>query len=147
MRFTIIIMIWMLFGCSKHKGQPDCQVDYEFKSYFFNSINLISIRQLGVYTDHNTSWSAYKCLKILTKHDSFMDVQSDSPLTYPYSDSVNYFCKDLENWLQWYEKSKCEITLARANTMLKTEDVSWPPFLEELQIQDLGCTTEVVESN
>ncbi|MFM7857730.1 MAG: hypothetical protein ACKO96_38870 [Flammeovirgaceae bacterium] len=99
------------------------------------------MREVGVSMDKN-AYNAYYCLQSLTGHRGFMDLNSDTPLAYNYSDTVNFFCKDLEIWLRWYDENKCSINLFNANSILKKDSIDWPVYLEELYSKDLGCTIE-----
>lgn len=144
MRKYLMFTLLLLLGCTRNATVTDCKLDFEFKSNFQNCVNLFAIRQLGVYVDLEDSWNAYYCLEALTKHHSLLDVNSDMPLFYPSApDSVNYFCQDLEAWMDWYEKNKCSINMQTANSILNSDSIKWPKFAEELRTMD--CVVQILK--
>lgn len=102
-KLLIALLIAVTIGCSIKEEQRECNIDYKFRSYFMNCIDLTSVRLVGVYIDSENLWSAYNCLETLTKHRSFVDTASD-------------------------DANKCEVTFDVANEILAAEGVSWPQF-------------------
>jgi hypothetical protein len=144
-RFYQLLFCLVLISCSqKPTDDNKCEIDFEFKSNFQNCINIIAARQSGVYTGEPT-YDAYYCLSSLTNYKSLMDMDSDTPLSYPYSDTINYFCQDLEAWMKWYDQNKCDMTMQKALTSLK--DQKWPTPFEEYSKQGLDCVLHLVKEH
>lgn len=144
LKIIIILYVMVLCSCSiQEDNANECSIDYEFKAYYQNCINIIAVREAGVQMDQN-AYAAYYCLQSLTNHRGFMDLNSDTPLAYNYSDTVDFFCKDLEVWNDWYRHNKCEMDITKAQAILEKDSVSWPKFLDEF---DLKCSIVVLDED
>jgi hypothetical protein len=138
LRNTFIIALFGLLCCAeKQKEAKDCEVDSEFRARFQNCLNLASLREAGVYTNEDV-YGAYRSLELITGNPGFVESDSDTPLSYPYIDSINYFCKDVEMWLGWFRGNKC-MKLSTADSLLKANGTTWPKYLDEIDLTDLGC--------
>lgn len=142
MHLRLILLLFIGAGCYQTRKTSDCIIDYEFKSRFQNCINIIAVREAGIFIDRN-AYTAYYCLQSLTGERGYMDLNSDTPLAYNYSDTINFFCKDLEVWLKWYDQNKCSFTMKDAQAVLKKDSLDWPLYLEEMK--NLECELHIVK--
>ena len=134
------MIIFILIGCNQKKEVVDfsCRIDYEFRSNFQNCIDIMAHRELGHKVRFTYTGTAYYCLQALTGHKSPIDIDSDTPFYYPYSEEKNYFIEDFKAWSNWYESNKCVFNMEAADSVFKSKqtDLAWPPSLMEVTLRD-----------
>lgn len=98
----ISLILSVIFSCSSTKtfhANGNCVENEEFKKYFFYNIENIENN-----ITKNQDQSFKKSLNFLSK---YVHVSFESTLNYANTYPVDTFKKDKENWLEWYEKNKC----------------------------------------
>lgn len=98
----VFLVLSMFFSCSSTKivqANGDCIENIEFKKKFFYNIENIE----NNITRHQDQ-SFKNSLKFLAK---YVHVSFESTLNYANTYPIGAFKKDKENWIEWYEKNKC----------------------------------------
>jgi hypothetical protein len=90
----------------------DCSVDDEFKKWFF-----VYLERCENFTKHFEGDDAEKVLEAVYFLSAITDIQSNIYL----GDVVLYekkeFRRDKKKWLNWYKENKCQMTLAKADSI------------------------------
>lgn len=98
----IPLVLSVIFSCSSTREYPansNCVENEEFKKCFFSNIDNI---EKNITKAQDQSFK--KSLIFLSK---YVHVSFESTLNYANTYPVDTFKKDKENWLEWYEKNKC----------------------------------------
>jgi thermostable 8-oxoguanine DNA glycosylase len=109
----LIFFILILVSCNK---RYNCEIDTEFKKRFDENINFL----VSTETEGDLIYQTTDKIKVIYFLESVTGIKSQIYWgdVFGYRDSKSLE-EDLKKWKNWYKNNKCEMTIVKADSLVK----------------------------
>lgn len=121
-----IVALWLLYYvnfalnfASDGRGHTPCHVDSNFKREFYSRIEYLTKVQEEGLMDGAQLTSNVVYLEDITLIEGHLLLGR-----YPTYESMEILKSDIDRWEDWYDRNKCEMTIAAADSLLDLHTIS-----------------------